>query len=123
MKFATNVTITTPPFCGNFCKISSGTLRGTLQTARADECEKITGACATRNASLIVLGAACERSTSMPSRFISRTIFAERRQTFVTRLQRRSSIRPIEMGVVGECHIAHAEVGNRRGARRSNSSP
>jgi hypothetical protein len=63
-----------PPFCGSFARISSGTLRGTLHRARADECEKMTGAFETRRAAAIVSGAACERSTSIPRRFISPTI-------------------------------------------------
>ena len=41
--------------------------------ARAEECEKITGASLASSASLIVPGETCDRSTSMPSRFISRT--------------------------------------------------
>ena len=53
--------------------MSSGTLRGTSVSARADECEKITGAVVTRSASSIVAGDMWLRSTSMPSRFISRT--------------------------------------------------
>jgi hypothetical protein len=53
--------------------MSSGTLRGTGSSAFADECEKITGASATRSASSIVSGDTWERSTSIPSRFISRT--------------------------------------------------
>ena len=53
--------------------MSSGTLRGTSQIARAEECEKITGACDTRSASSIVPSEVCDRSTSMPSLFISST--------------------------------------------------
>ncbi|GAA3302968.1 hypothetical protein GCM10020295_50290 [Streptomyces cinereospinus] len=48
-------------------------LRGWSQTARAEECEKITGAEVVSSASRMVVAATCERSTSMPSRFISRT--------------------------------------------------
>jgi hypothetical protein len=48
-------------------------LRGTSVMARAEECEKITGAAETRMASLMVPGDTCDRSTSIPSRFISRT--------------------------------------------------
>lgn len=48
-------------------------LRGWSQTARAEECEKTTGAAETARASRIVVAATCERSTSMPTRFISRT--------------------------------------------------
>ena len=73
MKPGTNVTITTPPFFFTSSSTSSGTLRGTSQIARADECEKITGASATRNASRMVSGETWLRSTSIPSRFISRT--------------------------------------------------
>jgi hypothetical protein len=52
---------------------SSGTFRGTSQTARADEWLKITGALVTRSACRIVSAETCDRSTSMPIRFISRT--------------------------------------------------
>ena len=55
-KPGTKVTITTPPFFGSICSTSSGTLRGTSFTARADECEKMTGASLTRIASAIVSG-------------------------------------------------------------------
>ena len=48
-------------------------LRGWSQTARDEEWEKITGAVDVSSASRIVVAATCERSTSMPSRFISRT--------------------------------------------------
>ena len=43
------------------------------QTARAEECENITGTSLTRSASRMVSADTCERSTSMPIRFISRT--------------------------------------------------
>jgi len=48
-------------------------LRGESQRARAEEWEKITGAADTRSAARIVSGETWERSTSMPTRFISRT--------------------------------------------------
>ncbi|CAM5402137.1 hypothetical protein SALBM217S_06940 [Streptomyces griseoloalbus] len=48
-------------------------LRGWSQTARAEEWEKITGAVLVSRASRMVVAATWERSTSMPSRFISRT--------------------------------------------------
>jgi len=73
MNPGTKVTITTPRFFGSSCRTSSGTLRGTLQIARAEECEKIAGASLTARASFIVSGDTWLRSTSMPSRFISRT--------------------------------------------------
>jgi hypothetical protein len=76
---ATKVTMTTPPFCGSRRRISSGTLRGESATARALEWEKMTGASATRRASSMVSGAVWERSTSMPSRFISRTTSSPKR--------------------------------------------
>ena len=69
----TKVIITTPPFAGSIFSTSSGTLRGTSQTPLAEECEKITGARDTRIASAMVSGEVCERSTSMPRRFISFT--------------------------------------------------
>ena len=63
----------TPPFFGSICRMLSGTLRGWSFSARASECEKITGACVTRIASAIVSGETWLRSTSMPSQFISLT--------------------------------------------------
>lgn len=48
-------------------------LRGWSHTARAEEWEKITGATEVSSASRMVVAATCDRSTSMPSRFISRT--------------------------------------------------
>ena len=56
VKLGTNVTITTPPFFATSCRMLSGTFRGTLQIALAEECEKITGASVTRSASAIVSG-------------------------------------------------------------------
>ena len=65
--------ITTPPFAGMRRRISSGTLRGWSVTARAPEWEKTTGASVASSASAIVAGETWLRSTSIPSRFISRT--------------------------------------------------
>ena len=73
MKSGTKVAITTPPFFGSRASTSSGTLRGWSVTARAEECEKMTGDTATSSASCMVCGETCERSTSIPRRFISRT--------------------------------------------------
>ena len=73
MNDGTKVTITTPPFFGSSRSTSSGTLRGTSHRARAEECEKITGASLTRIASFMASGDTWDRSTSMPSQFISRT--------------------------------------------------
>ncbi len=69
----TNVIIATPPFAGRRRRIESGILRATSVKARALEWEKITGASETSSASLIVPGEVCERSTSIPILFISRT--------------------------------------------------
>ena len=66
-NFGTNVAIATPPLAGSRSSTSSGMLRGWSQTARAEECEKITGAALTRSASRMVSAATCERSTSMPA--------------------------------------------------------
>ena len=69
----TNVTMQSPLFSARRSSTSSGTLRGRSQTARAEECEKMTGASVASRASRIVSAETCERSTSIPSRFISRT--------------------------------------------------
>ncbi len=73
MNFGTNVAIATPPLAGSCASTSSGMLRGWSHIASEDEWEKITGAAETARASRIVVAATCERSTSMPMRFISRT--------------------------------------------------
>src|ERR1700722_10399456 len=63
----------TPPFLASAAIISSVMLRGTLQSARQEECEAMIGALLTASASQNVLSAVCEISTIIPSRFISRT--------------------------------------------------
>src|SRR5450756_3009296 len=73
MNLGTNVTMQRPSLSRRVSSTSSGTLRGTSQTARADECENITGTSLTRSAWRIVSAETCERSTSIPMRFISRT--------------------------------------------------
>ena len=72
-NLGTKVTMQTPPCVLSRARTSSGTLRGWSQTARAEECEKITGASLVSRAARMVSAETCERSTSMPSRFISRT--------------------------------------------------
>lgn len=52
-----------------FSRTSSGTFLEWLFTARADECEKITGALVTDRASSIVDFDTCERSTNIPTIF------------------------------------------------------
>src|SRR2546425_4724067 len=54
-------------------RIESGTLRTWSHSARAEECENNTGARDTRMASTIVASETWARSTSIPTRFISRT--------------------------------------------------
>ena len=110
MKPATNVTMTTPPLSSAARRMSSGTLRFTSQSARAEECEKITGAFETRSASSIVPSDTCDKSTSMPSLFISSTTCSP------------NGVRPpcsggcacesaqLEVHVVRQRHVAHAEV-------------
>ena len=56
--------------------MSSGTSRGWSTIARAEEWENITGASLTESAACIVSGDTWLKSTSMPSRFISRTTAA-----------------------------------------------
>ena len=63
----------TPPFLASAAIISSVMLRGTLHSARQEECEAMIGALLVANASQNVLSAVCEMSIIMPSRFISCT--------------------------------------------------
>ena len=74
------------------------------------ECEKITGASATSSASLIAPGETCERSTSMPSRFISRTTSSPKRVSPPCRALVERGVGPVERDVVRERHVAHAQV-------------
>ena len=100
--------MTTPPLPGTRRRISSGTLRGWSVTARAPECEKITGASATSSAAAIVAGDTWLRSTSIPSRFISRTTSTPNaRQAVVPRLVG-GGVGPARRPPVGQGHVAHA---------------
>ena len=101
--------ITTPPLAGTSRRMSSGTLRGWSVTARAPECEKITGASVTSSAARIVPGETWLRSTSIPSRFISRTTSqSERREPVVLRVIG-GRVGPAGRLPMGQRHVAHAE--------------
>ncbi len=78
-KEGTNVTITTPPVRPTSSSTSSGTSRGTSQSARAEECEKSTGASLTEIAWRIVSSDTWLRSTNTPQRFSSRTTSSPKR--------------------------------------------
>ena len=71
--------MTMPRFSLTSLSTSSGTFRGWSATARALECEKMTGAFVTLSAAFIVASETCDRSTSMPSRFISSTTSSPKR--------------------------------------------
>ena len=108
-KNGTKVTMHTPPLTGSRRSTSSGTLRGLSQTARALEWEKITGAADASRAACMVPAETCDRSTSMPSRFISAT--TERPKSDrppVSTTSVAESAQP-DVGVVGERHVADAE--------------
>ena len=70
----------------------------------------MTGASLTRRASSMVAGETWERSTSMPSRFISRTTSSPKRVRPSWPRLVVGSVRPIQGHVVGEGHVARAEV-------------
>jgi hypothetical protein len=61
--------------------MSSGTFLVELQSARADECEKMSGACEAASAARIVFTDTWDRSTIIPSRFISFTMLCNTQQT------------------------------------------
>ena len=65
--------MTTPPFAPIARIASSVRLRGMFAIARQEEWEANTGAADTARTSARVLSETWERSTSMPSRFISST--------------------------------------------------
>ena len=91
-------------------RIESGTLRATSVRARADEWEKITGASDTRIASSMVSIEVWDRSTSIPSRFISRTTSSPNAREAAVLPGHRLGVRPVEGDVVGEGHVPRAEV-------------
>ena len=72
-KGPTKVIMMTPPFFGRRRRMSSGKFRVTSVSARQDECEEMSGASDVSRAWAITSGEVWARSTSMPSRFISRT--------------------------------------------------
>ena len=101
--------MTTPPFCGSSRRMSSGTLRGTSVSARADECEKMTGAVADpdRVAHRRRRHVAEIDEHAQPVHFPD-DLFAERRQAVeLRRVGRR--VGPRHVQAVRERHVARAE--------------
>ena len=87
----------------NCSRTSSGTLRVTLATLRAEECENITGARVVFNASRMVLLDTWLMSTNMPNRFISLIIVRPKAEipSFVTgmlplSLSDESALKPVK---------------------------
>ena len=72
-NLGTKVTMQTPPLPASRASTSSGTLRGWVHSARAEEWEKITGTLETSMACRITSALTWLRSTSIPMRFISAT--------------------------------------------------
>ena len=88
---------------------SSGTLRVTSQSARADEWEKITGASLTSIAWRIVSSETWLRSTSTPEPVqLADDLLAERGEAAV-RMLARGRVGPRRVVVVGERQVAGAE--------------
>ena len=116
----TNVTMTTPPFPGSSCRMSSGTLRGDVvhgARRRVREDHRRVGSRGSRPPSCQARRAT--RSTSMPSQFIScTTCFAERRQS-ARRRRVGARVRPRRVLRVRERHVARAERGRTSAARRA----
>jgi hypothetical protein len=69
--------MTRPRFLASCSSTTSCTLRLELHRVKADECENITGASVTASTSFMVASDDLDRSTIMPSRFISRTMVWE----------------------------------------------
>ena len=106
----------TPPFCLTSLRISSGTLRGDGQMAKALEWLAIKGASETRRASAIVAGETCEISTSMPEPIhLLDDPFAEGGKAVV--LGRvGGGVGPVEGRVVRQRHVTRARARRTRGA-------
>ena len=90
--------------------MSSGTLRGTSHTARAPECETITGACETRSASAIV---SARRGRCRPACRAGSSRGRPPRRRGTGRRASASSVAASAHGtllVVGQRHVARAEA-------------
>ena len=90
-------------------------LRGTLVSARDDECEAMTGARLVASAWYMVRSATCEMSTIMPMRFISRTTC--RPKSVMPSWCCDRSCRQVAAGIAelvgvrpGQRHVAHAQA-------------
>ena len=108
-NFGTNVTIAMPPLAGSRSSTSSGMLRGWSQTARAEEWEKITGALG-RVERVPHGGRRHVREVDQHAEAVHLPddLAAEGGQTADARLVGRR-VRPGDVVVVGERHVAHAE--------------
>src|SRR5437762_522708 len=100
-------TITMPPFARTSLRIESGTSRAWPVSARAEECENMTGARVVCRASDMVASLTCDRSTRIPSRFISCTTSRPNAES----PRRAVSVEagPRETPPVGERDVADAE--------------
>ena len=108
MKSGTKVTITTPPFLGSRASTSSGTLRGWSVTARAEECEKMTGDTATSSASCMVCGRDVREVDQHPQAVhLAHHLRAEAGEAAVLGLVGRG-VGPVAVRRVGERHVARA---------------
>jgi hypothetical protein len=79
MNGSTKFTMITPPFSPTAAARSSGMLRRWGEKRREEECDRITGASVTRSTSQAMESEAWERSTNMPSLFISLTTSSPKR--------------------------------------------
>ena len=106
----TKVTITTPPFLGSRCRIESGTLRGCSVSARAEEWEKMTGACG--HVERVAHGRGRhvgEVHQHAEAVHLAHHLAAEVGEAVVPGAVERG-IGPVEGHVVGEGHVARAEI-------------
>ena len=108
-KPGTKVTMQTPPLSASRAEHVVGDVARVVATARAEEWEKITGASVASSAARIVVAATWERSTIIPSRFISRTTSTPNADSPPTHRVVGGRVGPRGVVVVGERQVADAE--------------
>ena len=100
----------TPPFFASAFNWSSSRFRSLFDTAMQPECDSMIGAFDTAIASQNDFAEACDRSTIIPRRFISTTVFLPSSVKPLVRLARAGRGRQLVVGRVHERHVARAAV-------------
>ena len=109
--------MTTPPFSRTSLEHVVGDVAGVGQMAKALEWLAMTGAFETRRTSSMVSAETCEMSTSMPSRFISRTTRSPNGGQAAVLVARRSRRRPRRASCCGSASCNARRAGQKARSR------